>query len=156
CDTRTSKVPGNGTTYQHCKSDEAASSHDARKTNSKLASHETNTITHQKLISTNDSIREELEETTGTPRDPLNEVLNTSIKPQALSDNELGQLPPFRRGHSRSQSAIIPSRSMTAPGPAVQPQEQSLCEMEVIQNLLRKSTKRDDLTFEVRDLKAEI
>ncbi|KAK4976810.1 hypothetical protein LTR42_002855 [Elasticomyces elasticus] len=123
-------------------------------------------------ISTNDSIPEEPEQVTRTPilatlvehphaSPPKLEIRSMksstpALKPQALSDNELGQLPPFRRGHSRTQSAIIPSRPMTAPAPAVHPQEQSLREMEVIQNLLRESTKRDDLTFEIRDLKAEV
>ncbi|KAK3642445.1 hypothetical protein LTR56_010798 [Elasticomyces elasticus] len=124
------------------------------------------------FISTNDSIPEEPEQATGTqilatlvehphaspPKLEIRSMKSSTpaLKPQALSDNELGQLPPFRRGHSRTQSAIIPSRPMTAPAPAVHPQEQSLREMEVIQNLLRESTKRDDLTFEIRDLKAEV
>ncbi|KAK5736020.1 hypothetical protein LTR17_007691 [Elasticomyces elasticus] len=123
-------------------------------------------------FSTNDSIPEEPEQVTATqilatlvehphaspPKLEIRSMKSSTpaLKPQALSDNELGQLPPFRRGHSRTQSAIIPSRPMTAPAPAVHPQEQSLREMEVIQNLLRESTKRDDLTFEIRDLKAEI
>ncbi|KAK3659785.1 hypothetical protein LTR56_001149 [Elasticomyces elasticus] len=124
------------------------------------------------FISTNDSIPEEPEQVTGTqtlatlvehphaspPKLEIRSMKSSTpaLKPQALSDNELGQLPPFRRGHSRTQSAIIPSRPMTAPAPAIHPQEQSLREMEVIQNLLRESTKRDDLTFEIRDLKAEV
>ncbi|KAK5679920.1 hypothetical protein LTS10_007868 [Elasticomyces elasticus] len=124
------------------------------------------------FISTNDSIPEEPEQVTGTqilatlvehphaspPKLEIRSMKSSTpaLKPQALSDNELGQLPPFRRGHSRTQSAITPSRPMTAPAPAVHPQEQSLREMEVIQNLLRESTKRDDLTFEIKDLKAEI
>ncbi|KAK5144233.1 hypothetical protein LTR32_003806 [Rachicladosporium monterosium] len=84
------------------------------------------------------------------------------LKPQALSDNEqegvaaAGGRPRPLRGHSRTQSAIIPTRPMTAPAPTATAQEQSLREMEIIQNLLRESTKRETMAYEIRDLKAEL
>ncbi|KAK1056446.1 hypothetical protein LTR74_014924 [Friedmanniomyces endolithicus] len=84
------------------------------------------------------------------------------LKPQALSDNEqegvaaAGGRPRPLRGHSRTQSAIIPTRPMTAPAPTAMAQEQSLREMEIIQNLLRESTKRETMAYEIRDLKAEL
>ncbi|KAK3072991.1 hypothetical protein LTR53_005803 [Teratosphaeriaceae sp. CCFEE 6253] len=78
-----------------------------------------------------------------------------ALKPQAQSDNEQGGCPRLLRGHSRTQSAIIPSRPMTAPDSTTNDQQQGLREMEIMQNLLRESMKRDTMAVEIKDLQAE-
>ncbi|KAK4579861.1 hypothetical protein LTR86_000062 [Recurvomyces mirabilis] len=77
-----------------------------------------------------------------------------ALKPQALSDNE-GR-PKWIPRHSRTQSAILPNRPMTAPMPPMNEQQQSMREMEVLSNLLRESTRRDVMASEIADLKSEI
>jgi len=86
----------------------------------------------------------------------VNSSFTPALKPQAVSDNEMHSRPRLARGHSRTQSAVVQGRPMTAPGASVTEQQQTLREMEIIQNLLRESTARDSMAQEIKDLTDEI